>query len=67
MCIRLHDLRHTGATIMYEATGNIYAVQKALGHEDPRTTEHYVGPSIKLQQESAKKVAEALNKQLDNK
>ena len=63
--IRLHDLRHTAATIMYETTGNIYAVQKALGHEDPRTTENYVGPSIKLQKEGAKAVADALNKQLD--
>lgn len=34
----IHDLRHTAASWMIEATGDIYAVQHMLGHESIQTT-----------------------------
>lgn len=33
-----HTLRHTYATLLWERTGDIYAVKKALGHSDLDTT-----------------------------
>src|SRR5690606_24295575 len=36
--IRLHDLRHTFASIMYEKTKDVFAVSKMLGHSDINTT-----------------------------
>lgn len=39
--VRLHDLRHTTATRVLRATGNLVAVQKALGHSRISTTQRY--------------------------
>ena len=39
--IRLHDLRHTRATRMLRATGNIAVVQSALQHRNVKTTLQY--------------------------
>jgi integrase len=39
--LRLHDLRHTMATRMGRATGNLQHVQKALGHKRLTTTARY--------------------------
>ena len=39
---RNHDLRHDFATKLYDETGDIYAVQDALGHADVKTTMRYV-------------------------
>lgn len=36
-----HKLRHTFATLLYDASGDIFAVKEALGHEDLSTTEIY--------------------------
>ncbi|WP_022684632.1 tyrosine-type recombinase/integrase [Sphingobium bisphenolivorans] len=38
---RFHDLRHTTATRIMRATGNIKAASKMLGHTDVRTTSRY--------------------------
>lgn len=38
---RFHDLRHTLATRMLRATGNLKVVQKVLGHADIATTTKY--------------------------
>jgi len=35
---RVHDLRHTFASIVVRETRSIFVAQKLLGHEDPRTT-----------------------------
>jgi integrase len=43
---KLHSLRHTFATNVYIKTGDIYAVQKLLGHSDIRTTLRYVKASL---------------------
>jgi len=38
---RIHDLRHTAATIALRATGSLSAVQSQLGHATPLTTRRY--------------------------
>lgn len=38
---RFHDTRHTAATRVLRATGNMKAVQKMLGHSDITTTARY--------------------------
>lgn len=38
---RFHDLRHTAATRMMRATGNLRLVQELLGHTDIHTTTRY--------------------------
>lgn len=38
---RFHDFRHTAATRLMRATGNIKLVQRLLGHEDIATTARY--------------------------
>ena len=37
-----HTLRHTGATYVYQATGDIVSVQEILGHSNLNTTRHYI-------------------------
>jgi integrase len=39
---RNHDLRHAFGTALYDETGDIYAVQDAMGHADVKTTMRYV-------------------------
>ena len=46
--LRFHDLRHTAATRMVEATGNIVAVSRILGHTNIFTTMRYAHPDRSL-------------------
>jgi integrase len=39
--VSLYTLRHSSATLMLEATGDIYKVSKLLGHSDVKTTQRY--------------------------
>ncbi|WP_241159586.1 site-specific integrase [Desulfovibrio sp. ZJ200] len=39
--VRIHDLRHTFASILVNAGHSLYEVQRLLGHCDPRTTMRY--------------------------
>ncbi len=39
--IRIHDLRHTFASLLVNDGHSLYEVQKLLGHSDPRTTMRY--------------------------
>ena len=39
--LRLYRLRHTFATRRYQKTGDLYVVQRALGHRQITTTEIY--------------------------
>jgi len=39
--VSIHSLRHTFATRLYEKTGDLYLVQRALGHRHITTTEIY--------------------------
>lgn len=40
-----HTLRHRAATVAHEATGDIFAVSKMLGHSQVATTQRYVAVS----------------------
>jgi integrase/recombinase XerC len=37
----VHSLRHTFATLLYRATGDLLLVNRALGHRDIRSTQRY--------------------------
>ncbi len=39
--VRIHDLRHTFASILVNSGHTLYEVQRILGHCDPRTTMRY--------------------------
>ncbi len=39
--VRIHDLRHTFASLLVNAGHSLYEVQCLLGHSDPRTTMRY--------------------------
>jgi site-specific recombinase XerD len=39
--VSVHSLRHTFATNLYHRTGDLYLVQRALGHRQIGTTEIY--------------------------
>jgi integrase len=43
---RFHDLRHTGATRLTRATGDIQLTQATLGHADMKTTMRYSRVSV---------------------
>ncbi len=40
--VTMHQLRHRFATQAYQATRNLFAVQRLLGHASPMTTQRYV-------------------------
>ena len=39
--VRIHDLRHTFASILINAGATLYEVQTLLGHSTPQMTQHY--------------------------
>ncbi len=39
--VRIHDLRHTFASLLINSGHNLYVVQKALGHHSPTVTMRY--------------------------
>ena len=53
--VRLHDLRHTFASLLINAGETLYVVKHVLGHSDTRVTERYAH----LSQASQKKAANA--------
>lgn len=40
--LRVHDLRHTAATRLALASGNVFLVQALTGHKDPKMVKRYV-------------------------
>lgn len=51
--IRLHDLRHTSATLLIGSGADIETVAKRLGHARPSTTLDIYGHALKSKDESA--------------
>lgn len=58
--LRIHDLRHTSASLMAEDGTPLMAIGKVLGHSNARTTERYAHIGEKV----ASKAAESLGKRL---
>jgi site-specific recombinase XerC len=46
--LKLYGAHHEFATYAMEATGNVFAVADAMGHEDSKTTRIYQHPELRL-------------------
>jgi len=51
--VRIHDLRHTYASLLITGGRSLYEVQKILGHADPKLTMRYAHLSAKTLKEAA--------------
>ena len=51
--VRIHDLRHTYASLLVTSGRSLYEVQKILSHSDPKITMRYAHLSAKTLQEAA--------------
>ena len=51
--VRLHDLRHSYASLLVSGGRSLYEVQQILGHSDPKVTMRYAHLSAKALQEAA--------------
>ena len=64
--LRLHDLRHSYASMLVNAGRSLYEVQQVLGHADSRVTQRYAHLSSKTLQDAANsaslKIMEAIQK-----
>lgn len=58
--LRLHDLRHTAASIMVNNGRTLYEVQHVLGHASPQITQRYAHLSTKSLQEAADSISLSL-------
>jgi site-specific recombinase XerD len=58
--MRIHDLRHSFASIALEMGEDIHAVKEVLGHTRITTTEIYTHTTDKRKIESANRVASAI-------
>lgn len=55
--VRLHDLRHTHASILVNAGASLFVVQKALGHSNPQTSQRYSHLSDKTLRDASETVS----------
>ena len=51
--VRIHDLRHTFASMLVSAGRSLYEVQQILGHSDPKVTMRYAHLDSKRLQDAA--------------
>ena len=58
---RLHDLRHSFASFVINNRGDLYEVQKLLGHLNPRTTQRYAHLSRERLAQAAEVMASIVN------
>lgn len=58
--VRVHDARHTAATLLIEQGVNIRVVQEVLGHTRVTTTERYAHVSAPLMRDAGERLASAL-------
>lgn len=63
--LRLHDLRHSFASVAVAAGGSLPILGKVLGHSQPQTTARYAhlgdDPVAKLSESTAARIAEAMS------
>jgi site-specific recombinase XerD len=57
---RLHDARHTAATLLLEQGVDIRVVQEILGHSSLAVTKRYAHVTSKLAEDAADKMGKAL-------
>lgn len=60
--IRLHDLRHTHASILVNQGASLFVVQKALGHSNPITSQRYSHLSDKTLRDASETVSALVRK-----
>jgi len=60
--IRLHDLRHTSATILIKNNMNIETIAKRLGHSDVAVTLNTYGHAMKEADQEASRILESILK-----
>ena len=58
--VRLHDLRHTHASIALRQGETVLAIGRLLGHADPETTLKYTHPADAMAREAAEKLGDLL-------
>ena len=58
--VRLHDLRHTHASIALRTGATVLAIGRLLGHADPQTTLKYTHPADAMIAEAAERVGAVL-------
>jgi site-specific recombinase XerD len=58
--VRVHDARHTAATLLIEQGVNIRIVREVLGHTRVTTTERYTHVSTPLMKDAGERLASAL-------
>jgi len=58
--LRLHDLRHSFASMLINSGRTIYEVQRILGHSDTKVTERYAHLDQKTLQDAANTVSVAI-------
>ena len=61
--VRIHDLRHTFASMLVSAGRSLYEVQQILGHSDPKVTMRYAHLSTKRLQDAANAASVLVPKQ----
>lgn len=59
--IRLHDLRHTHASILVNQGVSLFMVQKILGHASPKTTQRYSHLSDETLRAASETVSDLVN------
>lgn len=59
--MRIHDLRHSFASLLVNDGCSLYEVQKILGHRDPRVTMRYAHLTQKSLVEAANRVGKSIN------
>jgi site-specific recombinase XerD len=62
--LRIHDLRHSFASLLVSGGRSLYEVQQILGHSDPKITMRYAHLSSEALREAAN-VASVLVPQLE--
>jgi integrase len=58
--VRLHDGRHTAATLLLEQGVHVRAIQRIVGHSDVRTTEAYTHVGDEVTRDAARRMGAAL-------